>query len=137
MQNASAQRSPSTPSALTSSRITQPIFASTSDGAFDVAVVLAEGETTFTAYAEDAGGRSTSVDLVVNADFTAPDVTVGYRPIINSNGVRAGDPFFIMVDASDASGTVDTGIGAVIARLPGGTTVDLAPIGDIESVVFH
>lgn len=120
---------------LNQSGITQPIFASTSDGAFDVAVVLAEGETTFTAYAEDAGGRSTSVDLVVNADFTAPDVTVGYRPIINSNGVRAGDPFFIMVDASDASGTVDTGIGAVIARLPGGTTVDLAPIGDIESVV--
>ena len=120
---------------VTQSGISQPVFASTTQGAFDVAVVLAEGATTFTAFAVDQGGRNTTIYLTVNADFTPPDVTVGYRPIINSNGVRAGDPFFIMVDASDGAGTVDTGIGSVIARLPGGATVELAPIGDIDSVV--
>ena len=75
------------------------------------------------------------MELVVEADFTPPLVTAAFVPILGDGGVRGDDPFFILVNADDATGTVDTGIASVTARLPDGSTVELAEVGDVESVI--
>jgi hypothetical protein len=113
----------------------QPVFGSTTPGAHQAPVELTDGTNVFRAVATDLGGLTTTRNLTAKFDDTPPAVAVGYSPIISSNGVRSGDSFFILAAASDSGGAVDTGVVSVVATIPGGAQVELAPIGDVSSVV--
>jgi hypothetical protein len=101
-----------------------------SDSTFSHLVGLIEGSNAIVVTLTDTNNASTTASATITVDNTGPVIQASVRGILSDTSLRAGDPFFVMVNATDAA----TGIGSVTHTL-GGVTSTYATAAQIDEVI--
>jgi len=121
----------------------------TADNTFSELITLSSGSNLVEVQLTDSSGRLSDSDAntsgdqpasnTIVVDLAVPIISASIVPILSDTALRAGDPFFIVANATDdtSNGAVDTDItSASYTDSAGNTLGTLAAVGDVAQVII-